>query len=115
MTAGPGARYLLREAVVNDLDSLAAYIQQDSPQAAIRFLEAAEETFGTLAQMPELGGLFESRIAHFSDMRIWQIKGFPSILVFYRPIQGAVEIVRVLHSARDLAALFGEKDDQSAG
>lgn len=43
MTQGAGARYLLRGAAVSDLDELAAYIQQDSPQAAIRFLEAAQE------------------------------------------------------------------------
>ena len=49
MTPGPGARFLLREAAVNDLDELAAYIQKDSPQAANRFLEAAQETFGVLA------------------------------------------------------------------
>jgi hypothetical protein len=35
---------------VNDLDELAAYIQKDSPQAAMRFLEAAQATFEALAQ-----------------------------------------------------------------
>ncbi len=60
MTPGPGAKFLPREAVVNDLDELAAYIQKNSPHAAIRFLEAAQETFGVLARTPELGG-FTSR------------------------------------------------------
>ncbi len=115
MTPGPIARFLLREAAVNDLDELATYIQKDSPQAAIRFLEAAQETFGVLARTPELGGVFECRKPDFSGMRIWQVKGFRKILVFYRPLVGTVEIVRVLHGARDLASLFGEEDDLPSG
>jgi hypothetical protein len=39
---GPGAGFLLRAAAVNDLDEAAAYIQQDSPQAAIRSYVVAE-------------------------------------------------------------------------
>jgi len=68
-----------------------------------------------LARTPELGGLFESHNPHFSGMRIWQVKGFRSILVFYRVLPGSVEIVRVLHGARDFAALFGEEGAPSAG
>ena len=108
MTPGPGARFLLRATAVNDLDELATCIQKDSPQAAIRFLEAAQETFAVLARTPALGGLFESRNPHFSGMRTWQVKGFRNILIFYRPVAGVVEIIRVLHGARDLAALFVE-------
>ncbi len=115
MTQGPGARFLLPGAAVNDLDEVAAYIQQGSPEAAIRFLEAAQETFGALARTPELGGLFESGNPHLAGMRIWQVKGFRSILVFYRPIPGGVEIVRVVHGARDFAALFGQEGDSSSG
>jgi toxin ParE1/3/4 len=106
---------LLRGAAVNDLDEAAAYIQQDSPQAAIRFLDAAQETFGVLARSPELGGSFESSNPHFSGIRVWRVKGFRSIVVLYRPIQGGVEIVRVVHGARDFAALFGEEGDPSSG
>lgn len=109
MTESSGARFVLREAVVKDLDDLAAYIQQDSAQAAIRFLEAAQETFESLSRTPELGGLFELPDRLLSGVRVWQIKGFRSILVFYRPIAGGVEIVRVLHGARDFAALFGDE------
>ena len=115
MTPGPGARLLLRKAADDDLDSLAAYIQQDSPQAAIRFLEAAQETFGALARTPELGGSFGSRNPRFSGMRIWQVKGFQHILIFYRPVQDGVEIIRVLHGARDFPALFGNDDARPAG
>ena len=109
MTEEPGARFLLRDAAVKDLDDLAAHIQRDSPQTAIRFLEAAEETFQFLARTPELGGVFELPNRSLSGMRRWRIKGFRNILVFYRPIARGVEIIRVLHGARDFAALFGDE------
>ena len=61
------------DAAWQDLDDLAAFIQKDSPQAAIRFLEK---------------------------------KGFPKHLIFYRPIDHGIEVVRVLHGARDIEAVF---------
>jgi toxin ParE1/3/4 len=110
VTQGSGSsRLLLREAAVNDLDELAAHIQQDSPQSAIRFLEATQETFDALARRPELGGLFESHHQLLAGTLVWQVKDFRTILVFYRPVAGGVEIIRVLYGARDFAALFDEE------
>jgi plasmid stabilization system protein ParE len=37
------------------------------------------------------------------------VTGFENILVFYRTREGVLEIVRVLHGARDLEALFGKE------
>lgn len=45
-----------------------------------------------------------------SGMRVWPVKGFRKILVFYRPIAVGVEIVRVVHGARDFAALFDDEE-----
>ena len=53
MTPDRAAKILLREAVVADLDELATRIQEDNPQIAIRFLEAARETFELLAREAE--------------------------------------------------------------
>jgi toxin ParE1/3/4 len=41
-------------------------------------------------------------------MRWFPVKGFPNYLVFYRPILRGIEVVRVLHGARDIAAQFTE-------
>ena len=34
------------------------------------------------------------------------MKGFTSHLIFYRPARNGVEIVRVIHGARDIEGLF---------
>jgi plasmid stabilization system protein ParE len=44
---------------------------------------------------PELDGI-----------RMWPIPDFPNHLIFYRLIETGVEIVRVLHSARDIALVL---------
>jgi hypothetical protein len=47
-----------------------------------------------------------------SDMaegiRVWPANGFRNPLIFYRPMNEGVEIVRVLHGARDIESLFHE-------
>ncbi|HEY9419843.1 MAG TPA: type II toxin-antitoxin system RelE/ParE family toxin [Thermoanaerobaculia bacterium] len=46
-------RLVVRPAARNDLDEQARYIAQDNVDAALRFLEAAEEAFDRLRSLPE--------------------------------------------------------------
>jgi plasmid stabilization system protein ParE len=39
------------------------------------------------------------------------VQGFKRWLIFYLERPGAIEILRVLHGARDLEALFGEAEE----
>jgi toxin ParE1/3/4 len=39
-------------------------------------------------------------------LRMSRVRGFEGPLVFYRPLAGGIEIIRVLHASRDLEALF---------
>ena len=41
-------------------------------------------------------------------MRSWRVEGFEAYLLFYRSKGGDVEIVRLLHGARDLEWLFDD-------
>lgn len=90
-----------RPAVYDDLDGIAGHIQQDSPDAAHRFLIAAEQVFDLLASQPLAGQTF-SHPKH-PDLRVCSLGGrFSNYAVFYQPISNGVEVVRVLHGARDL-------------
>ena len=46
-----------------DLSEIAAYIAQDNLSAALRFLDAAEATFASLLNSPELGNIGEFHAA----------------------------------------------------
>ena len=99
-------RILRSEPALRDLDEQAKFIQRDSPDVAIRFLAAAEQTFGQLASMPEIGQRQEFGRQELADLRVWQMRGFENYLIFYRSTELGIEIVRVLHAARDIAAIF---------
>ena len=81
--------------------------------ASDRFLRAAEETFKQLAQMPGIGKKCQFTNPQLEKMRQQAIKGFRKYLVFYRPTTSGIEIVRVIHGARDLAAIFDELDEEN--
>ena len=81
--------------------------------ASDRFLRAAEETFKQLAQMPGIGKKCQFINPQLVDLRQQAIKDFRKYLVFYRPTASGIEIVRVIHGARDLAAIFDELDEEN--
>jgi toxin ParE1/3/4 len=103
------ARVLTRVAAKRDLvDHFVFLAESASLEIADRFLESANRTFEGLAQMPEIGPSREFRNPRFANVRLWRVKDFEKYLIFYRPLEGDVEILRVIHGARNLAGLFGK-------
>ena len=49
-----------------------------------------------------MGERWESANPRLAGLRVWRIEGFPKYLIFYRLVTGGIEIVRVLHGARDI-------------
>jgi toxin ParE1/3/4 len=86
-----------------DLEGQAAFLLREaSLETALRFYDAAAATFENLARMPGMGQRRESRNPDLAELRVWRINGFPNHVIFYRPIDSGVEIVRVLHATRDI-------------
>jgi toxin ParE1/3/4 len=97
---------IIRPRAYWELDDLAEYLAQSSETAARRLVEAAEETFPKIAQMPEIGSLCHFADPRLQGLRCWPVSGFKNYLIFYRPIEGGIEVLHILHGARDLAAFF---------
>lgn len=97
-----------RPQVIRDLSDLATYIAEGDLEAAERFLVAAEETFKLLGEMPGIGKVRECFNSNLVEVRQRAIKGFRNYLIFYRPLDGGVEILRVVHGARDIEAILDE-------
>jgi len=98
---------------IQDLVEQALYLEeQASLEVAERFLSAAEETFGDLARMPGMGRRRELPGPQLSDIRQWAIQGFDKYLVFYRPVTDGIDVLRVLHGARDIEHIFDEEESQ---
>jgi toxin ParE1/3/4 len=95
---------------LQDLIEQFAYIAGDNVAAAQRFLEAAEATFHMLAQMPGAGRVRRYADARLAGLRSRSVRGFRNYLVFYRPTKTGIEVVRVLHGARDIDAILRSEE-----
>ena len=89
-----------------DLIDIAAYIGRDSPAIADRFLDAAEETISRLAERPPIDRICQFREGPLRGLRRWAIRGYVNYIVFYHVRDYGIEIVRVLHGARDIDAVL---------
>lgn len=101
-------RAVITPSADRDLDAQFFYFAEESVSLARRFFAAAELTFDRLARVPELGAVYGFERAEIADLRVWQVRGFENHLIFYRPIPDGIEVVRVLHGARDIPTVFDE-------
>lgn len=101
-------RILRRPKAAEDVEEIASYIARENLQAALRFLEATEATVKALASFPHVGSRFNSARSELADLRCRRVQGFPNHVLFYVLHEDAIEIVRVLHGARDLDAELGD-------
>ena len=89
-----------RPSAKNDLVEIWDYIADDSEAQADAFIAAIDRKIQALAERPMLG--------RKRDELAESLRSFPvgRYVIFYRPLQNGVEVVRVLHGARDLDAVF---------
>lgn len=101
------SKFTLSPEAIDDLELIWTYIAQDNRQAADQLVEAAFRICEMLGSHPELGRLRQFSKKLSLGLRSFVITDFPNYVIFYRVKGDAVEIVRVLHGARDIDALFG--------
>jgi toxin ParE1/3/4 len=82
-----------------DLLEIWLYLAERSPAAADRVLDATERLFRLIALHPLMG---RERPELSPGIRSFVVMSW---VVFYRPQPDAIEIIRVLHGARDLEAI----------
>jgi len=83
-----------------DLVDIWLYIAEDQPTNADRFLVRLEECAERVAEFNDMG-IDRSELAQ-------KLKSFPvdRYVLFYRPIENGIELVRVLHGSRDVNLVF---------
>jgi toxin ParE1/3/4 len=99
-------KIIVRPQAEADVEQLAAHIARRSLPTAVRFYRAAYATFEQLAPMPLVGGPCEFRNPEAAELGVWPVRGFRNHLIFYRPLSNGIDVVRVLHAARDLESIF---------
>jgi toxin ParE1/3/4 len=102
--------YVVRPRADQDLEEQAFYYATEvSLELGHRFLVAAHETFALLAAFPHMGWKPKFKDRDLSLARVFRVEGFERILVIYIPRDNQVDILRVVHGSRNLAAYFRRK------
>jgi toxin ParE1/3/4 len=104
------SRILRRRAARQDLvDIFRHYAREAGLRVADRFSAEAEAAFLRLAGMPGLGARYEHEHPALAELRFLPLSRFPKYLVFYRPMTDGIEVLRVLHGARDIHGILAEE------
>lgn len=93
-------RITRRPLAETDILEIWDYIADDSLAAADRWVDRLDEQFRLLAAQPMMG--------RARDELAPGVRSFPfgRYVVFYVPLDDGIDVVRVLHGARDIDAVF---------
>jgi toxin ParE1/3/4 len=100
-------RYVLTPSAKNDVNDIWDYIAADSIESADRVLEALESAMIKLSKNPGVGHWREE----LADKRHRFFLVY-SYLIVYRHEAKRIQIVRVLHAARDVQSILGLSTDE---
>ncbi len=92
------ARLFQSPQAIQDFDDIWFYIAQDNPPAADCFIDLLLEKALALSMDPLIG---RARPDLAPDLRSFPVKAY---MLYYRPISDGIELVRILHSSRDVEA-----------
>lgn len=90
-----------------ELEGIADWIARDNPTRAYAFVEELEKACLEIGSRPKAYPYYDRRRANGVRKRVYR-----NYLIFYREGHGDVQILHVLHGARDYAQIVFA-DDQS--
>lgn len=97
----------LRQHAEADLIELVDYFAGVQPPLDEAFIEAVVSSCERLTERPLIGTLVEVRSPRLKGLRRQRVSPkFADYLIFYLPSNSEVDVVRVLHGARDLPTLL---------
>jgi toxin ParE1/3/4 len=87
-------------AAEEDLRNIWAYVAEHNAEAASKLVKAITSRFAILRDHPHMGRE-QSRL--LVNLRSFVVKDY---FIFYQPFDDGIEILRVLHSSRDIESIF---------
>lgn len=95
--------YRLSADAGDDLEAIVQYIGEDNPQRALSFVDELISTFDTIAERPNsfpVAAVLPGQVRSALHGRY---------RIFFELTDGVPHILRVVHGARDIPALFSDK------
>lgn len=99
---------LVRPQAEADIDAVAQfYVSAKNVELGLRFCDAVARTFEALLEQPHLGSVQPWVSERLRDCRRWPVaRPFEVHQVFYIVSDAHIEVVRVLHGARDVPSIL---------
>jgi antitoxin ParD1/3/4 len=88
----------------DDLLEIWRYIATDNPEAADRVENAIHDACTLIARSPLVGQTRKDLTS--LPLRFWTLRRFPNYLIVYDPAATPVQVIRILHSMRDLKRIL---------
>ena len=96
------ANLIVHDRARQDIEEITSRIAIDNLKAALRVHRAIEKAFQILVKFPDAGAICDPFDPELAGLRFWPLKRYRNYLVIYRPIEDGIEVVRVIHAARDM-------------
>ncbi len=87
-------------AAEQDLKEIWSYVAENNPEAASKLIKEITRRFAVLRDHPRMGREQEKLLV---NLRSFAVKNH---IIFYQTFEGGIEILRVLHSSRDIESIF---------
>ena len=87
-----------------DLLDIWNYVAEDSPAKADHLLDSINKQCQTLARFPKMG---RARNELGPSLHSFPVGNY---VIFYREISKGIEIIRVLHGARDIEGIISSRE-----
>lgn len=94
--------YFLTPQAIKDLETIHDFIAEDSIKAARQFIDLLELKCESLVKTPAMG---RTREELAQGLRSLPVKKY---VIFYRQNKERLEIIRILHGARDIIQFFSK-------
>ena len=94
------SRIVITPAAIRDLRSITDWIAGHNLGAALNFYDEVDRLLSLFSRYPYMG----EAVDHLQPGLRRHTLG--DYLLFYRPLDNAIELVRVLHGSRDIDRLF---------
>jgi toxin ParE1/3/4 len=87
-----------------DYEEIWGYIAPNDLGAADRLVDRFDETLKVIASSPEMGRKVEEL---GSNLRCFPVGSY---LIFYRPIEDGIQLIRIVHGSRDITPDYFDEE-----
>ena len=81
---------------------------------AYRFADAMCETLEGVLLFPRAGAPLDLRIRRLRGTRTRRVRGFENYVIYYREAEGRIDVLHVLHAARNHERILREPEPPDA-